>query len=472
METPQEKPRSTPASRLADTLRRRVSDKLTPGQPPYVPGPGEGEGSGRLRGAAARAGGYLAGASRRAWQGDILHYSASIAAVQGGTLLTQFLVARVLGPNRFGSVRVVEAAIVLLATIGNLGLPTAIMRYPAIEPDEHRRGQLLVRFAATALVSGAIVATLIAVGVPHTRYSYLGSLRWVLASVVALAIVDRTLINYFMGVKRVRTVARINLLWSLGAVALVVTGTEMFGLRGWTITRIAAEAVLAIAVILLAAPSARRPAKFLISGPILTFGLMSAMGLVLDKIATTADTLYLSYYMRDSAAVGQYGIATILVTVGGLVPAAASQAALPRVAERYGTPSVAIRYLFSVLVPVAIFAAVVGAGIALFGRPLLVHLVGTSYAVAGSLLPVLAPTLLFNSMGSMLSAYLMGMDRAGASLGNTAVGVLTNVALNAVLIPRYQIWGVATAALLTSFVRCAGASALVAWPLRRRHESR
>jgi O-antigen/teichoic acid export membrane protein len=394
--------------------------------------------------------------ARRLWTADVLHYSASLAAVQGGAFVAQLIVARLLGPAEFGYVRIIDTTLAILLIPAGIGMASAAVRYIAAARTDEERSSLLSMCLAIVLVASIVVGVL-ATGllrfapISVTAVHYLLWMVWLLV----FANVSRVVINYFQGLKQIRRVAVLNVgLACVGALA-VVGGARWWSLTGWAGGRMIAEGSFAVVLVWTARGALTVRIDWTALRPVLVFGTFLMLSAALDRVAVTADTLYLDAFVRDPAVVGQYGAAVLATNLAGLLPAAATAVALPRVVERVHDRAVAWAFAWDILGKMML-AIVALAGVLAVMGPWAIRLVlGNDYQLAGRLLQGLSPTFVLNSLVSFLGIFLLAAERADLALVQSALGVGLNIAANALLIPVWGVWGSVWAGLGTAAIRAA-----------------
>lgn len=399
-----------------------------------------------------RWGSDLAQVVTRARNNGFFGFMVALAAVQGAPALAQLVSARLLGPEEFGIVRLVEATLTLLLIPAGLGMSSAVVRYTAVAVTRAARRRVLGSSLRVGLAAGGIVVVATVLLAPHTALSQ-GSASYLrgLAVVILFTNVSRTVLNYFQGASEFRRAAG----WSVATAALtlgvVVASTAWLGLQGWAGARLVGEAGCALALLWLV-----RDALASAAGPppgLLRFGVLMAASLGLDRVATTADILILEGSLKSPALVGQYGAASLVVSAGALFPAAVVAFLLPRLAERSPRPAEAFALATTLLRPFGLLLFSVGVLLGALGPSALVLGLGQQYALGSRLLLVLAPAFVLTGLLSYMGAILLALDRADLALVQSAVGAATSVGLNAGLVPRYGVWGAAAATLGTHVVR-------------------
>ncbi len=183
-----------------------------------------------------------------------------------------------------------------------------------------------------------------------------------------------------------------------------------------------------------------------ILGSAFFFGLAS----ILTKIYYNFDTVMLGA-MKGDAVVGYYSAAyrviLVLISFGGLV----NQAIFPAVAQYYKKGdntklSLLLRFTVKAMTTVAVPLAVGGTIVA---RPLITLLYGSQYehSVVAFQILIWVVAVIFVSINYGNS--LMACDRERVATIGLGAGAVTNIVLNAFLIPRFGLVGASAATLAT-----------------------
>ena len=157
--------------------------------------------------------------------------------------------------------------------------------------------------------------------------------------------------------------------------------------------------------------------------------------------------VFLVSVMLDTRAVGLYSVAYGFAELLLMVPQRLGALFLPRVAgEAAGTTGTEVRLLTSL---VFLGSALVAAFLGVAGPFAIRFLYGPRFSASAVPLLLLLPGVCALSASSILAAFLAGVGRVGANTRASVAGLVVNVALNMVLIPRYGVAGAAGASSLT-----------------------
>ncbi len=174
-------------------------------------------------------------------------------------------------------------------------------------------------------------------------------------------------------------------------------------------------------------------------------GLPFGIGSVFVVLYYWNGTAFLSKF-KDDAEVGLYSAAFRLVLGIGFLAYAFSGAMYPLMSRLHIAATerlkagltASLRYVLVLAVPMGVFVSVLASQI-------IVLIYGAQYAAAAPVLRILAWWGGLASLNSMLSNYLYAVDRPKTVLLQSALGLITNVALNLLLIPLLGGRGVAIA---------------------------
>lgn len=395
----------------------------------------------------------------------------------GAAFATSILLARVLGPERFGIYSFVIAVVMLLSIPAQFGVQFLVIRETARyrENSNFRAMSALWKWAVkmVLLISAVIVLGTLAItaAFPSSRYPA------VLFQTV-LAIVPLVALTVVFG-GAVRGLGRANLgqvpdmllrpvaLFALLCVLVLALGTEGLSVQlallancaaagasvimAWfwllknrpPITNIAAEDVTEAATTKAAGAStgqAKQNISWLKSSILL--GLVTSIQIV----NANTDLIMLGLLM-DAEAVGFYRPASTLATLVGFVLVSINAVIQPRIVQLHQRGEMsALQQLVTLAARLSMGAAAIGVlAIVLLGEDIL------SWTYGDAFIPSLIPLIII-AIGQMISAFfgpiaalmnMMGQERA--TLGAVALGLGSNIILNAALIPMLGLAGAAIA---------------------------
>lgn len=170
------------------------------------------------------------------------------------------------------------------------------------------------------------------------------------------------------------------------------------------------------------------------------FALLAGSAILYDRL----DVLILSH-LAGNGAVGIYSAADRVIEGLLVLPAGIGAALYPALASNLDDASRRLRSTLWWAVPLGAIVA----GLAVFPGGLIVsHLYGSDFAGSGSAFQLLAPTILFEATTVPLAYLLQARDQTRFAVLATGLGLVVNVSLNLILIPRLSFRGAAMSATL------------------------
>lgn len=365
------------------------------------------------------------------------------------TFLTQMLAGRLLGPVEYGRANLVIAAAAYLQIIPMLGFPLAASKLIADETDEARRARLvttaLASFAVWAVISLPLMALAHgilerAMGLPAELFA----LSALLATATALS---QVLSSPLLGLKRFAHRGLVETVYGFAAPVLLAGLVVFFGadhramILAFVGSLLASSAYalwllrryLSLAFDWSFVKAVGRYAATAAPALLSTACVLAPARLLLNRHATTQEVGLFSAYFTATV---QVALALLYMLQAVLVPMASGaegQRDLWSLFRRAGAPALIAAWTF--------FCATAVGGIALFGRRYHLDLVWAA-AFAGA-----AALILLHGAASALYA---ARDFSGlrASVAGALAAGLGNVALTALLVPRFGVLGAALALML------------------------
>jgi O-antigen/teichoic acid export membrane protein len=406
--------------------------------------------------------------------------AADSATTLVAAMVVSIVLARTLGPDRFGLYALVTTVVTFTFLFARLGVGDTVRRYMAELDGRDQRplGAVLAGWGLKIGISAAIVAAvalMLAAG-PLSgffRRSEIGAYLLIGAASLLPTAAASVLRNLQRGLQHWRALLWLNLatspLW-VGACALAVWRGA--GIAGVLVAGIAIE-VINVGVLAIWArrdtgwPRLRTPLPAELRSRVLRYNFGLAVLVVMNVIVWQRSELIFLGRFSGPEQVAYYAVPFSLTQrITELLPGAVLGVLLPSLSFAYGTAdparfgeilSTASRYLAMLALPICAFGIpLAGAGIAL--------LYGSAYLPAVPVLQILLAASIFGVAGQAASAALLGMEQQSWLLKTGLAAVALSLALDFLLIPR---WGAIGAAIANGVTQASWAVAVTAPLLRR-----
>jgi len=407
---------------------------------------------------------------------DLLQRLAKMVAGYGavqwaGPLLSLIftpIITRILSVDDYGASGYLQTVIAAVSTVAMFALPQALATHFNDRPGEARwqgtiTGSALAIVITTGLTLGlALAAIAPAIGEVAPIIGAHVALVQFLGLTLCISLAATVLVNSAQDALRVR--------WGIVLSATSLVGTVIcnllfivilrLGVTGMLLTPLTVNAcVLVIGLILMRGfigpPSREAVGRLLRSGAVLLPTTLSVWSL------TLADRLFLGQVVSE-AELGYYDIANKIAGLAYVAMAPIYTAWTPLALAMQHQPLAHIRYVHVARYLIAA-ALAIGLLLGLFAIEILIVLTRPAYFPAAPYVGFLAYMHIFSAFGTVFTVgAMMGKQLRSVSAG-VLLGALTNIVLNAVLIPRFGLWG-ATAATMAGF----GVTPLVMYVLVQR----
>lgn len=389
-----------------------------------------------------------------------------IVATAAGALAT-VLLARMLGPESFGTYSIAASLVALLTAATTLGIEHGVVYFVSAGTWDARAAHLTsLKVSAVMGVTGAGIgigtrvlfpSAFAGLSVGLTAVTIIGlpfALAWLYASYVALA------------TDRYETYMLIPALQASAFLACTVVGAALFGVGGAVVGMTASSVVVGSAS---AVWGRRRLPR---AGPngkgelrrAMHFGIKGYAANALGIISYRAD-LFILASIASSAAVGRYSTAVAATSLLWVLPRALSDVLYPRVArlsaagDDAALEMVEAKSLKHVSLITMLTAPVLVAALEL----LVVPVFGAGFRPAIDLALILLPGVALTGVTGVLVASVVGRGRPMYSLYAGLVTLPLTLALYAGLIP----WLGASGAALASSLSYLFSFLLISWYYRR-----
>jgi PST family polysaccharide transporter len=368
------------------------------------------------------------------------------------------IVARHLGPGRFGLLAYATSLVSLLLPLAELGVDLVVRRRLILAPDD--AGRLLALVWRARLVAGFLmVALLLCWLLLFSSHSAESPLILILA--ITLLYPAGMTADLWL---QANLLARRATLASWIALALGAAVRLQLVWLGAPLTAFAwaavGEGALNCLLIWVAARRAGLPARVpSTASPLLRELLIESWPMLLSGLTVTLymriDMVMLRHLAGENAT-GVYAAAVRLSELWYFVPGALAASLLPGLLRRQAENETAYRQALARYYDLSAMLAYTAAGATcLFAGPLVRLAYGAEFLEAIAVLRWHAWAVVFVFMGVARSQYLVNAGRTGFHLMSTLAGAVLNVLLNLWLIPTHGPLGAAWATL--------GAYGLAAW---------
>ena len=398
--------------------------------------------------------------------GNSLRVLSAQVVGNAGYFLSVLLLARALPPAERGAVAFVTVTALVISTLASIGTTEATKVFAAQRPAARPRLlSNIVLVSAIGGVLGGLAACAALIALKDSRPADVGSLE--LAAIAAGSVVGALGLAgaaFLHGCSRFRVYSR-----------LLAFGPWLYALLlaviwvGWDLTvgraAVAWVAAQAVPALLFCGAAARlagfgRPDLRLMMETV-RYGVRAWLGGLAHLLNARVDQVLLGL-LAAQAALGTYAVAVNASEVLFYVPSAVGTALLPAVARMGGEAGVdrTLR-VFRVVMIITLAAVAVAA---LLGPVLLPLVFGGDYH--GSVEPFLflLPSAIGFVASSVFSNALLASGAPTLSSLGPVVSLVIGVALDLILIRKYEATGAAIAA--SAALLCGGAAAAVAYGIR------
>ncbi len=381
--------------------------------------------------------------------------------IQGvASILATFVIARYLGPGRFGELSLGIATASLVATATALGLEHIATRELALDGTAPLRTGLAFATLRRLRLLGAIAGVLLLLVASLTENARQYGISGLLFALCLLPLAQVGDLSEWrlIATGRSRKVAMVTAsvapLAALGRLALAFSASPLVAF-GWILV---AEFTVRSTLLKLATRSldAASPSKGVASAT-------AAIGLLRESMPLLLSGLAVFVYMRIDQfmiagmlgirQVGLYSAIVMLAEMPLVLPVLLLKAALPALTKKSADNSVIMEQaLVRLMRSVFLLHAVVAIVLALFAEIIVVTLYGENYRAAVLAFRIQVLGAPFVALGVLSSAWLVLHRCTGHAFRRTIIGAIANIALNFVLIPRCGIAGAAAATLVAQLI--------------------
>jgi O-antigen/teichoic acid export membrane protein len=393
----------------------------------------------------------------------------STVVIYAARFITSAIVARSLGIEGKGAYALVLTTASLLLLAVNLGLNASITYFAASK-----------KFTSRSLFGFSILSTVVLSAFGSLLFLVIYKLilsntllrglttgqLWFVIIALPVILLQSMMLNILLGMQKIIIFTSVNISFALlSLVFQIISYILKLGLPGalgsWALANLI-ETMLLIGLLLWTAGIAFHNVKPIVRTS-LAYGIKSYVANLTSFFNYRLDTFLVNYYLGR----GDLGLYTTGVSVAEFLwylPNAISSALFPKVSSLEKTTAhkltaQATRITLAVIIPAAIVFGVMGA----FLIPIIF---GESFRPSINPYLWLLPGVISMAVSKVLTANLSGIGKPEYATYTATAGMIATVALDVLLIPRFNIIG---AALASSIAYNLIAVILVFWFLRESH---
>jgi O-antigen/teichoic acid export membrane protein len=368
-------------------------------------------------------------------------------------LLVGVWIARYLGPEQFGLLNYVAALIGLFGALAGMGLQgivvREIVRFPASRED------ILGTAAVLQLLAGTLAYGLLLVTVYHLRSGEkLAQLIAAILGAILLAKATEVASHWFESQVQSKYTVWIQnaafVAFACVKITLLLNGASLI-LFAWAML---AEVLLVALALTIALHWLGPPIPSLRINRLRCLELLrSGWPLMLSNVAIVIymkiDQIMIGQILGNDA-VGIYSAAVRISEIWYFLATAVAASVLPAVLDAKKKSEELYKHRMQRLFDLMTwFAVIVSLPIAFFAKPLVTMLFGAEYGEAGDILAIHVWATVFVFLGVAGGNWFLAENKQLFSLHRTALGAVTNIFLNMLLIPMMGMVGAAWSTLIS-----------------------
>jgi PST family polysaccharide transporter len=364
--------------------------------------------------------------------------------------------ARYLGPARFGLLNYAVAFVALFSVLSNLGMQGVLVRDLVKHPD---RNKALLGSAFLLRLVGSVLAVVLAVlAIKMLRGGDSDAMG--IIAIVALMLIPQAWDVIELDYQSRVDVRPIVIIRGLSFVAfsglkvlLIVTGGTLSEFA-WAMTGEIAMSALLLSVYArsqgtLPRLSSARKAELKHLARECWPVMVSSLSIVLYW---RIDQVMLGQMVSD-AAVGVFSAAVRISEVWYFIPVSVASSIAPGLTAAYGrSPAEYLAKLRKILGLMTALGIAIAVALTLCSKLIVALLYGKLYAESAAILAIHGWAGAFVAIGVVSSSWYINTGRLKYSMYQTMTGAVCNVALNALLIPRYAGIGAAVATVVSQLL--------------------
>ncbi len=364
------------------------------------------------------------------------------------------LVARYLGPEKFGSLSFSFSIVALFMSLGNASLDAIIVKKQISDSDD------VAELYGSAIMSKLFGALFVNAIVFIIGLLYLPEENFIMSQIIAFGIFFQVVTVFnasFQARVRIKY-ASLSIIFALAGsslfkIILIVLNADVIFFSGAMTLNSFFYALFLIIFF----------RKEMMPLSILKFKISTSISFLKETWPLILSGLFIALYTRidhimirfflDEEALGQYAVSSRITTTIYLISIVLSTSLFPAILHAKSRGPVEYKKRLQSLSDF-LFILAVGIGVLYLtiGKPIFLFFFGDKYIPASEVLQVHIWSCVFVFLGILYSNWLIAEEQQISTLIRTFGGAVINIILNFLMIPRYGIMGAAISTLVAQFL--------------------
>ncbi len=365
------------------------------------------------------------------------------------------IVAKFLDPVRVGEIRIIQSYAVIFAVLAACGTGTALLK-TASENRPHAEKESLLRAALTRTAWTTFISLSLLVGLAVsgiiTSSTHLALWLCIYAIHIPFAAGTDIFLSYLQALKRIKAIARTQVIIKLQAFAIIIAASLIWGFEGFIVATILAYIAGMIPILkttglsFLKQPAAALPAGF--AG----LAFYSVMTNVTSMIGKFGDMIILDHFSEMRDTIGSYALASLFMFGAIQVTATVQTISTPYFSERAGDREWMGKTVLHTQLKMAGLSVVAAVCLYAVAYLLISYFYGPAYLPALDFLPVLLMRYVLWSCFAVTGVALLGMGYMKYNLIVVLITTPLSLFLAYALLQSWGIIGVAWAQVIAATV--------------------
>jgi O-antigen/teichoic acid export membrane protein len=363
------------------------------------------------------------------------------------------IAARFLDPVELGEIRIIQSYSVVFAVLASFGAGTALLKIASenrsLEERETLLGAALRRVAVTTAASLVLLVILASTGI-ITSSEHLALWLIIYALHIPFAAGTEIFLAYLQALKKIREIARTQMIIKLQAFVFIIFSTVIWGFRGFIFATIAAYIAGQIPLLITTGTGFLKRKTGPLPAGFISLAFFGAMTNVTSLIGKFGDIFILDHFAAQREEIGFYALASLFMFGAIQVTSTIQTISTPYFSERATDISWLRQTVRSTQLKMAGLSIVAAVGLYVVAYLLVEFYYGPAYRSMMQYIPILLLRYIVWSCFAVVGVALLGMGYMKYNLIVVSITTPVLLVLSYVFLQSMGIPGVAWAQVTAS----------------------